>query len=180
MKKILGFVAALLLALSLPMTVFAEGSVSGEIKIDPDNGYVIKVNDKGSKVDEQLGTSLGDGYTVVFVGNAYVTPKGATNVPNKTVNASDYKGDVVIHVSGKTGKATAPAASVVLSADDLSPVIVLAKDSKDSKTTPSKTSDGGKKATNTADSSNMFVYGGLLVVALGAIAAVVTAKKRNA
>ena len=35
MKKILGFVAALLLALSLPMTVFAEGSPTYEIRIDP-------------------------------------------------------------------------------------------------------------------------------------------------
>ena len=177
MKKILGFVAALLLALSLPMTVFAQESPTGSIEIDWTLSEVdgVKKGMSSDDVNKIWGTNLASGYTVTLCGDAYKVGKPADEYTQEFKTSADivvHKGKAGIEILGGT---------FTLKAGNLSPVIQLTKDTSDSKTTPSKTDDkGGKKATNTADSSNMFVYGGLLVVALGAIAAVVTAKKRNA
>lgn len=176
MKKILAFVAALFIALSLPLTVFAEEaakSPEGEIVIeaaaDP-KGVV--VGDKSADVNKKWGTSLADGLEVVFVGDAHINPTTATTAPDKTFTAN---ADVVVHFA-KSGPVVL-GATFTLKADDLSPIIYLKKveSKKDDK------NDGGSKKTpNTSDNSGMFLYSGLLVVALGAVAAVVSAKKRNA
>jgi hypothetical protein len=176
MKKILGFVAALLLALSLPMTVFAQESPTGSIEIDWTLSEVdgVKKGMSSDDVNKIWGTNLASGYTVILCGDAYKVGNPADEYTQEFTTSAD----IVVH-KGKAGLEIL-GGTFTLKAGNLSPVIQLKKDTSDNKTTPSKDSDGGKKATNTADSSNMFVYGGLLVVALGAIAAVVTAKKRNA
>jgi len=205
MKRILGFVAALLLALSLPMTVFAESKETPE----SNQGYAIKLRDKADPNGVKVGDDsaavraawkisaevLPDGYTVIAVKDAYVV-QGDKEVDPSTVNppyVQELEGipgtDIILHY-GKNGVEKF-GSTAKLSTANMSPVIFLSKDETKSQetpapstpstpSTPSKTDNGAKKATNTADTSNMFVYGGLLVVALGAIAAVVTAKKRNA
>ena len=180
MKKILGFVAALLLALSLPMTVFAEEakpSETGSIEItETTDADGITKGMKSEDVNKiWADAKVPAGYTVTFTGDAHKVGNPADDYTQKF----SVKADIVLH-KGKGGIETL-GGTFTLKAGNLSPIVYLTKDTTDSKNTPSKTTDnGGKKATNTADSSNMFVYGGLLVVALGAIAAVVTAKKRNA
>lgn len=169
--------AAIALAIASPIAVSAESadSPNGQIILEEvaENGG-IKKGDSSKTVDEKWGTSIGDGYVVVWVGDAYVSPEGAKNVPNLTVSASKYGGVLIVHKG--TSTIDGPAASITLKADNLSPVVVLAKKSSSS---TGGDSSGKKTSPNTSDSGNALWAGALLISVLCAGAAIVM-NRRNA
>lgn len=134
----------------------------------------IRKGDSGEKVNEKWGTSIGKGYEVVFTGNAYLSSAEAKNVPNLTVSASKYGGVLIVHKG--TSTIDGPAASITLKADNLSPVVVLAKKSSSS---TGGDSSGKKTSPNTSDSGNALWAGALLISVLCAGAAIVM-NRRNA
>ena len=170
-------VAAIALAVASPLAINAESADSpdGQIVLEEvaENGG-IKKGDSSTTVDEKWGTSIGAGYEVVWVGDAYVTPEGAKNVTSLTVAASKYGGTLIVHKG--TSTIDGPAASITLKADNLSPVIVLAKTSGSS----NGSNNGNKKnSPNTGDSGNALWAGALIISVLCAGAAIVM-NRRNA
>ncbi len=166
-------VAAIALAVTSPLAVSAESADSpdGQIVLEEvaENGG-IKKGDSSTTVDEKWGTSIGAGYEVVWVGDAYVTPEGAKNVPSLTVAASKYGGVLIVHKG--TNKIDGPAASITLTADNLSPVVVLAK------TSGSNNGGGSKKnSPNTSDNGNALWAGALIISVLCAGAAIIMNRK---
>ena len=163
------------LALCTPTTVSAANSPDGQIVIEERNGNGgIKTGMTAKEVDAAWGTSIEKDYgadlVVVYVGDAHVTPETATNVPDKTVAASEYKGTVIAH----KGKKTQVGKSITLKAADLSPVVVLGPADK-------KTDGGGKKdSTPRTGDTNTALWGGMLVLSMLAAGAALAMKKSNA
>ena len=168
--------AAITLAVASPIIVSAESADSpdGQIILEEvsENGG-IKKGDSSKTVDEKWGTSIGDGYVVVWVGDAYVSPEGAKNVPDLTVAASKYGGTLIVHKG--TSTVDGPAASITLKAGNLSPVVVLAK--------TSSSSTGGdsskKNSPNTGDSGNA-LWAGALIISVLCAGAAFAMNRRNA
>lgn len=179
MKK--GFIAgaALALALAAPVTVFAEegadSPTTGDAKIVIESrteNAGVKVGDTAAVVNEKWGTSIADGYVVVFVGEAYVTPAGTPNV-TLTVNASSFNGGEIFVHHKKDGSNDVNG-TVTLNSNDLSPVCTLAKASG-GKTTPTDNSTA-----NTGDSNNTGLWAGALIISALLAGAAFAINKRNA
>lgn len=178
MKK--GFIAgaALALAIAAPVTVFAEegvpSSTTDDAKIVIESrteNAGVKVGDTAAVVNEKWGTSIADGYVVVFVGEAYVTPEGAKDV-TLTVSASSFNGGEIFVHHKKDGSNDVNA-TVTLNSNDLSPVAALAKASDSSKTDDNSTA-------NTGDSNNTGLWAGALIVSALLAGAAIVMNKRNA
>ncbi len=175
MKKglFLAAVAALTVALCSPMTVKAEGNSpttggdKGTIVItEQDGNGGIYVGDTGKDVNEKWGAKVDESLVVVYVGDAHIDPKGATTADPATFKASKFGGTVIVH---KGSKATVSGSSITLTVEDLSPVAVLAKKSS-----------GGKKSTNTADTSTNPIWAGALLISVLCAGAAVVMNKKNA
>lgn len=176
MKKglFLAAVAALTVALCSPMTVKAEGDSpttggdKGTIVItEQDGNGDIYVGDTGKDVNEKWGAKVDESLVVIFVGDAHVDKKGATKVGPAEFKASKFGGTVIVH---KGSKATVYGSAITLTIDDLSPVAVLAP----------KSSKGGKKSTNTADTSTNPIWAGALMISVLCAGAAVVMNKKNA
>ena len=170
--------AAIALAIASPIAISAESADSpdGTIILEEvaENGG-IKKGDSSTTVDEKWGTSIGAGYVVVWVGDAYVSPAGAKNVPDLTVSASKYGGVLIVHKG--TSTIDGPAASITLKASNLSPVVVLAKTGSSSTGGDSSGSGSKKTSPNTSDNGNAIWAGALIISVLCAGAAIVMNRK---
>lgn len=175
MKKglFLAAVAALTVALCSPMTVKAEGDSpttggdKGKIVITKQDGNGdIYVGDTGKDVNEKWGAKVDESLVVIFVGDAHIDPEKATTADPAEFKASKFGGTVIVH----KGKTTEYGSSITLTVDDLSPVAVLAP----------KSSKGGKKSTNTADTSTNPIWAGALMISVLCAGAAVVMNKKNA
>ena len=169
MKKglLVAAVAALTFALAAPVAVYADGSsTTSDVSITITDAAIdgIKVGDSASVVNAAWGTSFDTSLVVVFTGDAHLTPTGATAPTpaiTETFAASLWNGTVIAH----KGKTVQSGASITLSSDDLSPVVVLGPASK---------------VPNTGDSSNNILWISALVIALVCGGAAFAMRKSNA
>ena len=168
--KYIAAAAAMLLA--SPVMVHAESADSpdGTIVIEEvsENGGIRK-GDSGEIVNEKWGTSIEAGYEVVFVGDAYLSPAGAENVPSLIVDASKYGGELIIHKGNNS--IDGPAESITLKADDLSPVIVLAKRDSQSK------GEARKASPSTGDDGHLLPYVALCVSMVALVLAIINSRE---
>lgn len=178
-KGLLAAVAALTLAVAAPVTVFAEETKSpsaddGKIVIEERSENAgVKVGDTAAVVNKAWGTNIEDGYVVVFVGEAYVTPEGYTGELTLTVKASDFKGGEIF-VHHKKDGSNDTGATVTLNSKDLSPVATL-----------KKVSNGGSGKTddstaNTGDTNKSGLWAGALVISALLAGAALVLNRRNA
>lgn len=180
MKKGL-IAAAMALTLCTPMTVLAEPSptpTTPTIIIVEDDGFQgYKEGMTGTEFDAKAGTSYGAGYTVVFVGDARLNPADAVLEKAITANftAAQYGGDVIIHISAKSGLHAG--ASLTLSSDDLSPIVVLkaVSSGEGGQTTPTTPT-----TPPTGDNSRTGLWLGSLMIAVLCAGAAFAMRKRNA
>ena len=131
-----------------------------------------------SEVDETWGTdfanSYGKDFSVIWVGDAHVTPSDATKVPARVVNAADFGGNLVIH----NGKSVQGGASITLHAGDLSPVIILASPSYVASVNPAPAAPAAAATVpNTGDTNNGIWAGALVVSVVAAGAALYLNRK---
>ena len=173
--------AAIALALTAPVTVFAEEAAASPSKDDArivieerSENAGVKVGDTAAVVNEKWGTSIADGYVVVFVGEAYVVPEGADVELTLTVNAADFKGGEIF-VHHKNDGSNDVGATVTLNSKDLSPVATLKKVSSGD---AGKTTDDS--TVNTGDSNNTGLWAGALVISALLAGAAIVMNKRNA
>ena len=173
-KGFLAALAALAIAIATPVTVFAtEGSsTTGDVSINITDAAVegIKVGDPASVVNSAWGTNFDANLVVVFTGDAHLTPVGATK-PSPAItapfNASTFNGGTVIAHQSSKDKSVTFGATITLSSDDLSPVVVLA---------PASSS----KVPNTGDSNSNALWIGALGLSVVLAGAAIFMRKRTA
>lgn len=175
-KGFLAAVAALAIAIATPVTVHAvDGGTAPSptakdgriLLVEQDGNGGIKKGMTAAEVNTAWGTSFDTSLVVVWVGNAYVDPEGATTADPIKPAASEYGGTIIAHQSSKEGKKVTSGPTITLTVDDLSPVIFLA---------PASSS----KVPNTGDSNSNALWIGALGLSVVLAGVAIFMRKRTA